>query len=118
MFVEFLLLSLLQTVLKPILGQDWVPAVLGLGEPWFDPGHAQGEGTDGTDSAQADVATLGKGGGIAVCGFNNPCSTQSLKKHKGEGAAAPSQERGHKPCPQTEGQICQYKIIHVFLGRG
>lgn len=79
MFVIFLLLGLLQTVLKPILGWGWLPAVLELGPPWFDPDHAQGEGTD---SAQADVATLGKGGGIAVCWLNNPCSTQSIAASK------------------------------------
>lgn len=64
-------------MLKPILGQDWV---LELGQLWFDPDHAQG--TDGTDPAQADVATLGKGRGIPVWGLNNPCSTQSIAASK------------------------------------
>lgn len=56
--------------------------MLELGPPWFDPDHAQGEGTHGTDSAQADVATLGKGRGIAVHWLNNPCSTQSIAASK------------------------------------
>lgn len=54
--------------------------MLELGQPWFDPDHAQE--TDGTDPAQADVATLGKGRGIAVCLLNNACSSQSIAASK------------------------------------
>lgn len=55
------------------------PSSAGLGEPWFDPGHAQGEGTDGIDSAQADVATLGKGRGLLCVGLIIPAALRASK---------------------------------------
>lgn len=70
-----------------------------------------------------------KAGGLLCIGLTIPAALRALLPQKAQGrrssssltAAVSGQERGHKPCPQTEDQVCQhfqYKIIHVFLSRG